>query len=161
MSIEDLVQMDLFGRLGSMRRGHCRVSNNDGRPIGPLRPHRLDTAQTTRGVVENEIVTHNDAGVGGEWGEERHQQDVTDLNRVIENRSSPFAPEHLVEVQTLVLPEAARPRIVAEIEAVILRKVAPDDRVAVLLSVDVGETDQVMIVRHSGTQGDNTRGPGT
>lgn len=137
------------------------VTYDDARPIGPLRPHRLNTAESTRGVMENEIVADHDAGVGGEGSEERHEEHIAELDGVVEHRLRAFQLEHLVEVQVVVFPEAARPRIVAEIETVIHRKIPSDNRVAILLAVDVWKTNQISIVRHAGTRADNMIGLGT
>ena len=153
--------MKMFDRplgIGGSDRG---VAYNDARPIGPRRPHRLNTAESARGVVKNEIVADHDAGVSGEGSEERHQEHVAELDGVVEHWLRPLQLEHLVEVQLVVFPEAAWPRIVAEIETVIRRKISSDDRVAVLLAVDVWKTDQISIVRHEETQVDNRIGLGT
>lgn len=129
--------MKLFNRPLGVGGGDRRVTYNHARSIGPLRPHRFDAAQATRGVVEDKVVADHDACVGREGCEERHQEHVAELNGVVQNRLGSLQLEHLVEVQLVVFPEATRPRIVAEIETVIRREVPPDDRIAVLLTVDV------------------------
>lgn len=68
--------MNLFDRPFGVRRGDDWMAHNNARAVRPLRPHRLDAAETTRGVMEDQVVANHDAGVGGEGGEEWHQEHV-------------------------------------------------------------------------------------
>lgn len=125
---------------------HLRVPNHSQRAIEPAGSQGLDARQSTRGVMENEIIADHDAGMGRERRQQRNEHDVADIDAVVLDRLCALEHEHLVKVETVVFPEAIRSCIISQMQIVVLREVVSHNRVAILLADAVLEADQVTVV---------------
>ena len=73
-------------------RGDGGVADHVGCPAGPTRTHALDHTQPTWRVVENLIITHDDAGMCGDRSVQGAQQNIPDLDLVIRHKLEPLTP---------------------------------------------------------------------
>ena len=136
--------MDQFWVLGP-RRGDRGMPQGDSSPVRPAGAHAIGAAQLARGVMQDQVVVDHDAGMRSERRVQRHQEDITDLDGIVQHGSEALATIELVKVELWILPKPIGPRVVAQTEVVVVPEISPADREAVLLPGDVRKTDQVTV----------------
>lgn len=121
------------------------VSNDDGHAGEPLRPKCVHRAELPREMVKYPVVINQHDRMAVHHRPDRHQQDVSQLQGLVEHLLEALRSIHRIEVQKGVFPEAFRPGEIGEAQPIECSGVVSENAVAIVSTGDILPPGEVLI----------------